>query len=175
MMLFKFIYLSVWIPLQFLAVIIINFSASRQQMYIEVGGQVIWESVCEVLLGVSIDNDLTFYENVEFLNKKASQKLSALTRMAKIAPFEKKKILMSSFIQSQYSHCVEVWMFTSRKLNNKINSIHKRALQAVYLDYSSTFAELLEKDKSITIHQRNIQLVAIEMFKDNQAEIPSSE
>ena len=40
-----------------------------------------------------------------------------------------------------------------------------RALRAVYLDYSSTFAELLEKDKSITIHQRNIQLVAIEMFK----------
>ena len=85
--------------------------------------------------------------------------------MAKIAPFEKKKILMNSFIQSQYGHCVEVWMFTSKKLNNKINSIHKRALQAVYLDYSSTFAELLEKDKSITIHQRNIQLVAIEMFK----------
>ena len=140
-------------------------TTSRQQMYIEVGGQVIWESKCEILLGVSIDNDLTFYENVEILNKKAGQKLSALTRMARIAPLEKKKVLMNSFIQSQYGYCVEVWMFTSRKLNNKINSIHKRALQAVYLDYSSTFAELLEKDKSITIHQRNIQLVAIEMFK----------
>ena len=134
-------------------------------MYIEVGGQVVWESKSEILLGVTIDNDLTFDENVEFLNKKASQKLSALTRMARIASFKKKKILLNSFIQSQYGHCVEVWMFTSRKLNDKINSIHKRALQAVYLDYSSTFAELLEKDKSITIHQRNVQLVAIEMFK----------
>ena len=94
---------------------------------------------------VSIDNDLTFYENVEILNKKAGQKLSALTRMARIAPLEKKKVLMNSFIQSQYGYCVEVWMFTSRKLNNKINSIHKRALQALYLDYSSNFAELLEK------------------------------
>ena len=134
-------------------------------MYIEVGGQVIWESMCEILLGVSIDNNLTFHENVELLNKKASQKLSALTRMAKVVSFEKKKILMNSFIQAQYGHCVEVWMFTSRELNDKINSIHKRALQAVYLDYSSSFAELIEKDKSITIHQRNIQLVAIEMFK----------
>ena len=75
---------------------------SRQQMYIEVGGQVIWESKCEILLGVSIDNDLTFYENVEILNRKAGQKLSALTRMARIAPLEKKKVLMNSFIQSQY-------------------------------------------------------------------------
>ena len=66
----------------------------RQQMYIEVGGQVIWESKCEVLLGVSIDIDLTFYENVEFLNQKASQKLSALTRMAKITPFEKRTSIM---------------------------------------------------------------------------------
>ena len=35
----------------------------------------------------------------------------------------------------------------------------------VYMDYTNTFADLLEKDGSVTIHQRNIQLVAIEMFK----------
>ena len=48
-------------------------TTSRQQMYIEVGGQVIWESKCEILLGVSIDIDLTFYEDVEILNKKPGQ------------------------------------------------------------------------------------------------------
>ena len=56
-------------------------------------------------------------------------------------------------------------MFCSRDMNDKINSIHKRALRMVYLDYTSSYAELLKKDKSVTIHQRNIQLVAIEMFK----------
>ena len=70
-------------------------------MYIEVGGQVIWESKCEILLGVSIDNDLTFYENVEILNKKAGQKLSALTRMARIAPLEKQKGLMVNIISTE--------------------------------------------------------------------------
>ena len=35
----------------------------------------------------------------------------------------------------------------------------------VYLDFTSSFAELLERNGSVTIHQRNIQLVAIEMFK----------
>ena len=33
------------------------------------------------------------------------------------------------------------------------------------MDYSSSFADLLKKDGSVTIHQRNIQLVAVEMFK----------
>ena len=56
-------------------------------------------------------------------------------------------------------------MFCSKELNKKINSLHKRALRIVYLDYTSSFEELLEKDKAVTIHQRNIQLLAIELFK----------
>ena len=72
---------------------------------------------------------------------------------------------MQSFVHSQFSHCPLVWMFCSRKLNDRINSVHKRALRIVYLDYCSTFAELLERDKSVTIHQRNLQLLAVEMFK----------
>ena len=56
-------------------------------------------------------------------------------------------------------------MFHSRNLNDKINSVYKRALQVVYLDNTSSFKQLLEKDKSVTVHQRNIQLLAMEMFK----------
>ena len=35
----------------------------------------------------------------------------------------------------------------------------------MYLDYTSSFEELLEKDNSVTIHTRNLQCLAIEMFK----------
>ena len=35
----------------------------------------------------------------------------------------------------------------------------------MYNDYKSSFNELLENDKSISIHHRNIHNVAIEMFK----------
>ena len=47
----------------------------------------------------------------------------------------------------------------------KINYIHERALRLVYIDYRSSFDEILRKDKSISIHHRNIHSVAIEMFK----------
>ena len=53
----------------------------------------------------------------------------------------------------------------SRTLNNHINGLHKRALSLVYNDFSSSFSELLEKDKSVTIHYRNLQTLGYEIFK----------
>ena len=50
-------------------------------------------------------------------------------------------------------------------MNKKINRIHERALRLVYLDYDSTFEELLSKDGSLCFHHRNIHQVAIEMYK----------
>ena len=56
-------------------------------------------------------------------------------------------------------------MFHSRRLNNKINSKHERALRITYQDNTSTFQELLNKDNSVPIHHRNLQVLATEMFK----------
>ena len=72
---------------------------------------------------------------------------------------------MKAFICSQFGYCRLVWMFQSREINNCINSLHERALRVVYRDYKATFSELLSKDKSVTIHQRNLQLLATEIFR----------
>ena len=54
-------------------------------------------------------------------------------------------------------------MFHSRELNNKINHFHERALRIIYNDKSSS--ELHTKDRSVTIHHRNIRALAIEIYK----------
>ena len=73
---------------------------------------------------------------------------------------------MNAFIESQFSYCPLVWMFChSRRLNKRINHIHERGLRIVYEDYTSSFSELLKINGSVSIHHRNIQLVAIVMFK----------
>ena len=56
-------------------------------------------------------------------------------------------------------------MFHCRGLNNKINSLHERALRITYGDRSSSFQELLKKDNSVSTDHRNIQAPATEMFK----------
>ena len=56
-------------------------------------------------------------------------------------------------------------MFHSRTLNNRINKIHEKSLRIVYNDNNLTYEELLWKDNSCTVHERNIQALAIEMYK----------
>ena len=56
-------------------------------------------------------------------------------------------------------------MCHSHTNNNKINRRHERCLRIVYNDKQSSFNELLEKDGSVSIHMRNIQILATEMYK----------
>ena len=56
-------------------------------------------------------------------------------------------------------------MFHSRRLNHKINSIHERPLRITYQENTSTFQELLNKDNSVSIHHRNVYVLAMEMFE----------
>ena len=56
-------------------------------------------------------------------------------------------------------------MFHNQSLNNQINNLQEQALKLVYKDHSSSFAQLLDKDNSFSIHKRNLQKLAIEMYK----------
>ena len=76
-----------------------------------------------------------------------------------------RRLIMNAFIFSQFGYCPLVWMFHCRKLNNFINNIHERALRIVYRDYESTLQQLLKQNKSVSIHQRNLQILATKIFK----------
>ena len=90
-------------------------------------------------------------------------------KMVRFLPFDKRRLILKTFIESQFSYCPLVWMFCNRNMNRKINHIHERALRLVYNDYRSSFEELLRNDKSVLIHHRNIHSVAIEMFKEKHS------
>ena len=53
----------------------------------------------------------------------------------------------------------------SRKLNNKINRLHERCLRVTYNDGLSSIEELLERDNSVSVCNRNIQYLAIKLYK----------
>ena len=73
------------------------------------------------LLGVSIDSNLNFNEHIINLCKLANQKLHASARISKYLNEDKLRIIMKTFIQSQFNYCPLVWMCHSRILNNKMN------------------------------------------------------
>ena len=81
------------------------------------------------------------------------------------------KIIMQASIFFQFGYYPLEWMFHSR-LYNRINNIHERALWIIYRDLITLFEELLKKDKSATIHWRNLQIPATENFQTKNRSNP---
>ena len=78
--------------------------------------------------------------------------------------YTKRLVLMNAFITSQFFCCPLVWMFHSMTLNNR--KIHEKSLRIVYKD--ETFLcldDLLKRDKSVSIHEKNLQILATEVCK----------
>ena len=73
----------------------------------------------ETILGVIIDNKLSFDSHIDRICKKVGQKLSALSAFTDL---NKRQILFQSMIKSQF-------MFCSRKSDKIIKKIHQRSLR----------------------------------------------
>ena len=135
--------------------------SSKKPEIVSVHGISIAASSHEKLLEVIIDSELKFENHITKLCLKVSKKINALCRISGFMSLEKRRTLMKAFIESQFNYCSLIWMLHSRTLNNKINHIHETVLKTVY----SSFNELLDEDSSFSIHQRNVQSLAIEIYK----------
>ena len=67
-------------------------------------------SWCERLLGVKIDQKLSFEPHVELICKKANQKLNELAQMASSLKFKQRKLLLNSFITAQFFYVPIIWI-----------------------------------------------------------------
>ena len=117
-----------------------------------IGNRKIWESNKQKLLGLDIDRNLNFNEHGCSLCRKVGNKLSVLAKLSNFMSFKQTRILLKTFIESQFGYGPHIWMFHSRRVNNKINHLHERSLRIVYKDNYCSCVDLLVKDKSFTIH-----------------------
>ena len=98
------------------------------------------------MLGVTIDNKLSFEPHLNLVCKKVSQKLQALAGVSKFISKKNVRVIMRAL-----SCCSSVTVFcygcvTAKALNNKINKLHERASRILnFNDRQSTFEELIDK------------------------------
>ena len=110
------------------------------------------------ILGIKIDQKLSFHHHIKSISKKACQKLSALLR---ISPYLKN----DKMIKSQFNYCPLARMFCSRKSNNMINKVQQRALRLTYKVNENNIQTSLNQNKEISVHQRNLQFLMTEIYK----------
>ena len=115
-------------------------------------------------LELKVDTKLNFNEHVNDIMSKASRKINTLLRVMPCMSLSKKKNCWVHFL-TQFHYCPLIWIFHSRIINNKINCLHERCFHQLYRDKSPSFEKPLEQNKSVTIHTKNLQILATEMFK----------
>ena len=81
-------------------------------------------------------------------------KLNALASITPYINIQKPRTVMKSFVTFQFGYCPLIWVFHTRHLNNKVSSIHERALRITYQDNTLTFQELLNRDNCFNASQK---------------------
>ena len=139
---------------------------SRDLSYeIKLNNSKITDSNAEKLLGIFLDSKLNFESHIASLCRKAGQKINTLARLKNYFKSDQRNFILNSVIKSQFTYCPLIWMFTSRYLNNALNNIHERALRLIYNDHEKSFNSILTENNLKTIHQKNLEFLAIEIYK----------
>ena len=117
------------------------------------------------LLGVSIDSKLTFSSHISSLCRKAKSRIRNLNRISYFLKRDQLRLLFNSYIISLFNYCPIIWMFCSKTSCREIDSIHKRALRAVYQDFSSSYEFLLQTSGLKRIHENHLCVLLCEVYK----------
>ena len=132
---------------------------------ISIQGKTIKSEDSVKLLGINLDHKLNFDNHIFDLCKKAATQLNVLKRLKSFLGFEEKRVLVQSFVFSNFNYCPLVWFFSSSKSVEKIEKVQERALRFLYDDYNSSYAELLVKSEKCTMHVNRLRYLCIEIFK----------
>ena len=97
------------------------------------------------LLGIQLDNKLTFTEHISNITKKACRQLNCLKRLAHVLDVPSKLQIYKSFILANFNYCPAVWHVCGTTNTKKLEKIQYRALKFVYNDYQSSYESLLER------------------------------
>ena len=107
--------------------IILTKSNEHINSEVQINNQIINTNNSVVLLGVEIDDKLTFQSHISKLCRKSAGQLNALYRFKKYFTTFSKKLVVNSFIFSNFNYCSLAWNFcssASKKIFEKIQNSH---------------------------------------------------
>ena len=144
---------------------LIVFGKSRTAHFsINVGNSLLEECAEVKLLGIKLDNKLSFAAHTRVLRSRANAKLQALQRIAKYLSLDKRKVLANSFISSALGYCPLIWSFSSRTSMQKCERINEKANALVADEFQTP---------NCTLHRKHCESLLKEVFKTRRGLNPS--
>ena len=92
-------------PDKFQSIIIQKSNQTNKSKQFLIGNDVVEVTSSVKLLGIHIDDQLNFNLHISNICKSASKQLNALLRLKYFLGFEERKVLINSFILSNFNYC----------------------------------------------------------------------
>ena len=123
--------------------------STRQSIILSINNMKIRESSNIVLLGLTIDNRLTFKDHIHILCRRASFKLHALRKIRKHLTIDKTKLLYNAFINNRFNYASLVWMFCHKQDYLKIEKVQHK----IVCSSNESYEQLLLRNSKVSICQ----------------------
>jgi len=120
-------------------------------------------SIC--ILGVDIDEHLTFTGHINNICSKTAKQINSLYRIKNDLNNTCRKVIFNSYIASSFNYCSTIWMFTTRGNLGKLDKLHERALRLTYSDNTTDYNDILQKTNTLCIYKRCLKTLANETYK----------
>ena len=101
-------------PGKFQSIIICKEKKQLDSVTLTINNKSIQPSGSVKLLGIEIDNSLSFESHISSLCRKAAGQLNALFRLKPYLKEAQKMILVNTFVQSNFNYCPLIWHFCSK-------------------------------------------------------------
>ena len=112
-------------PDKFQAIVLDKKKSNLTNIPLTVDNQTIKSVPSVELLGIHLDDKLNFNLHISNICRSAANQLNALIRLKNYLSFNAKRVLINSYIISNFNYCPLVWMFSTAKSLNKIESLQK--------------------------------------------------
>ena len=111
-------------PAQFQTMLLKSNSIKDIQLNVTVENISLPSSDTMKVLGIDIDDRLTFNGHILNMCIKARRQLNILQRLKGSLDQDSRMVIYNSFIMSNFDCCPLIWMFTSKTSLSKLENIH---------------------------------------------------
>ena len=121
---------------------------------LKVNGKVLEEVNSYKLLGLNIDNNLSWSHHVSTLSKKLSKKVFQLNRIKHFLDHHTRKLFFSAYIQPDIDYASTCWDLASKSCLKPLESLYRRSIKLIPLKSSSLLNEDYKKLNILPLNLR---------------------
>ena len=136
-----------------------------ERVIFTINGKDVGPSKSVKILGLTIDQKLSFHEHINNICKSAARQLNVLKRLHKYLNLEARLAIFRCYILSNFNYCPIVWHFCSLEQSQLMEKIQERALRFVYNDFTTSYKELLIKGDHQILYIGRLRTIALEVYK----------